>query len=749
MIRNRFLPAVLIGCILTAGMPVTAVAEEVSAVSGSAIEAEDLNQEPTKQGLENIIKAVKAMIPIPKELTEFEYYFNAESSYSSAYWSLNWHDKDYKKQIQVQVDQDGHLVSYSLYKDRNGYDTPEYLKSELESKAESFIKKVAPDISGKIEYVKAEQQGIYSGEYRYQFQRVENGIKMPDNTVTVGINYETGEAVYYNSSWLYDVEIPSAEVSVTKAEAAKKIGKSVKMKLSYQNAYKTDKNGNGTVKAFLVYSPDTSYIAVDAKTGEVYTTQNEWITRNESEMYDQSLTGSAKNAGAGGLTEQEILEVEGLEGIISREDAIKAVTGNKYLLLDKNLKNTVASLYKQSSYNQNKKAKYVWNISMSDPREIDYTGNDTYRAYAYASVDAETGKLISFSSSVKDIYSMNQKELDSLKVKYTQEQGQAFLEDFLKSQIPDKLKNSVLTDNRGSYIIAYKDSKEVYGGYSYQYDRTNEGISYPYNGIYGSVDGMTGKIYSFSYNWDDNVSFESPDNIISADRAFDCYIANDGYGLVYEINNVHIIDNSISPTKEKVLIAAGVNSYSRQSEIRLVYRTDITPSYISPFTGKQLSYDGEEYSGDQDLYSYNDIKDHESERRILLLADNGIGFKGGRFLPDQAITRKELCELLSLASLYYNNDQYKLDDNNSTITRMEAARFVIRISGYDKLAGLESVYRIDFKDKDKISEDDIGYAALANGLKLIICNGGNEFEPDADLTRAEAADMIFGMFTDK
>ena len=35
----------------------------------------------------------------------------------------------------------------------------------------------------------------------------------------------------------------------------------------------------------------------------------------------------------------------------------------------------------------------------------------------------------------------------------------------------------------------------------------NEGIEYPYNYLYGSVDGVTGKIYSFGSYWNENVEF--------------------------------------------------------------------------------------------------------------------------------------------------------------------------------------------------------------------------------------------------
>jgi hypothetical protein len=306
------------------------------------------------------------------------------------------------------------------------------------------------------------------------------------------------------------------------------------------------------------------------------------------------------------------------------------------------------------------------------------------------------------------------------------------------------LKNSVLTDNHDSYIIAYKDNKEVYGGYYYQYERVNEGINYSSNGINGSVDGVTGKIYSYSYNWNNDINFESPNNIITAKQAFDSYISMEGFALAYEINNINIYDSTIATKKATIDYA---EDYSIKNEIRLVYRTDISPAYISPFTGKQLNYDGEEYKKVQDTYSYSDIMNKDTTRNIRLLADIGVGFTDGKFLPEQAITTKELNEFLSQANFYYNTDKYTLKNDNSTITRIKAAKFIIQILGYDSIAKLKGIYGVEFKDKSQISEVNLGYAALAQGLKLITSNSDKEFKPSQNLTRAEAADMIIAMLS--
>lgn len=739
MVKKKIIPLALIGCMLFTGLPVNAAG--IAAVEGT--QARNSVTEPTDKKLESVIKVVKAKLFIPKEMTKFDYYYNTQNAYENAYWYLNWSNEDYSQNITVSVDQNENIIRYNFNDNKDGRSTPKYLKSELQSTAMDFIKKIEPKVADKIEFVKAESYGSYSSQYVYTFRRVENKIPMPDNTVTVGVNFETGKVTSYELNWLFDVKVPSADVKISEKEASEKLGKKVTMKLSYQNAYETDDKGNTTIKAFLVYSPELSYASVDAKTGEIYTTQNQWVNTTENQSKKEA---AADTAGNGGLSDEEITKIEDLKGLISKDKAIKAVTGNSNLLLDKNAKSVSARLYKYRDYHyiredgKSAEDKYVWNIYFSDPREVNNEkGGDAYRPHASATVDAKTGKLISFSSSVKDAYYYGLEGKELPKINYSKKQGQTILEKFLKDQIPNLFESSVLAANEGSYIIGYKGEKEIYGGYYYNYDRVHEKINYSYNGIHGAVDGITGKIYEFSYNWDENIQFESPKNIISPEKAYEYYNSMDTFGLIYEINNIHNYNG-------KAKVEQQAEGYSVKSEIRLVYRNDLYPPYVSPFTGKQLDYDGKEYKDNAGKYSYSDIKGHKSEKNILLLAELGVGFEGDKFLPDQAITGKELNGFLTKLNYYYDK-QYELNNNNSSITRIDAAKFTVQILGYDNIAKVKGIYNTAFVDQSQITESNIGYAALAYGLNLITKNDRNEFRPNEKLTRAEAADMVLTLLS--
>jgi len=731
---RRLFATILSGLMLASSIPAISLADVDSVPAVSAVASDSsVSSEPTAENMEKALLAVKAKISIPAEYSEFNYYFYDSSSYSNPYWKFVWRTSDGYSGIQVDCDTNYRITYYYKY---NYNDKPagiaKYLKSELKPKADEFIVKIAPELKNKFEFVSDEYASIYSGDYVYRYQRNENSVAFPDNTIEVGVNSITGEVTYASINWLYDKALPLAKAKITKEEAAKIIKENMTMKLVYKSDYIGiyDKNGNRKTRAYLVYEPSQDYIAVDAKTGEVYNESTEWVAANKSKSATEEASMDTKADTPVGLTDKEIAKIQELNNLISKDKAIEIVTSNKSLYIDKNLKSITASLSKIEKTDGS--ASYVWYINMRDPRKVDYTTDDTFRAYAYAAVDAKSGNIISFYANLPSYYNPEERKLDSVKVKYSKDEAREILESFLKKQISSKFKNSILVYSYDDYIIYYdvNKNKPVYGGYSFTYNRTNEGIEYPYNSIYGSVDGVTGKIYNYGYNWNDNVVFESAKGVISAEKAMDYYLANKGFDLKYEINTINKYDDGDT----------GYGSgYSVDYEIRLVYRPDVYPQYISPFTGEQLDYDGTVYKEKQP-YTYSDITDPVLYRDIFLLADMGVGFEGGMFLPDKAITAGELNKLLSgIGYGYFNEDDTA---NNKTITRELAAYTFISRLGLEKVAKLSDIYKTGYNDEADINKDYLGAVALAKALGLMEADSLNNFNPKKEVTRLESVKLI-------
>ena len=704
--------------------------------------------EPSVNALQDAIMAVKQKIQIPKEYSEFNYYYYGSGSYSDVYWSLNWRNPTDYSYIDVSLDKDLNFTGYSAYNySENRTGVPSYLKNELQDEAEAFIKLIAPDIYSKLDFVSADYDGVYNNSYTYNFQRKENGIIFPDNTVIVRVNAATGEIRSAYIDWLRGVKIPSSNVKLSKDDAAKIIGENLNMKLSYKtNYYRIFDSGNSEYvkKAFLVYEPEISYISIDANTGEVYLTKSEWIetdtARNEElkkEIADDS--SSVADAGSVVLTEEEIAKIRELENLISKDKAIEAVTSNKYLYIEDSLITYTAVLNQSYSTKDNERS-YVWNITLSDNRPIDYNKNeDRYRAYANATVDAKTGKILSFNASIKNNYNPTTGEWLPVEIKYTRDEGQEILEKFLKSQVRNRFDKTKLAEKRDDYVAYYKeDNIPVYGGYSYRYNRFNEEVEFPYNGINGSVDGVTGKIYNFYTNWDDDIIFESPKGAMAPDEAFDHYISKDGFDLLYEINVINQYDPNYK-SKERYYDYS--EAYKVAYEIRLVYCPDIYPSYISPFSGEQLDYQGEVFKTSEP-YQYSDIRDTDENREILLLADMNIGFEGGYFLPGNHITEGEINQLLEKLG-YWISDSETVNASTKLITREELAYNFIKRLGLEKISKIPGIYTTGYADEGQINRDYLGAVALAKGLKLFPEQNSSFFNPKNNITRREAVSMLF------
>ncbi len=721
--------------------------EAVPAVTMSmptpAQEAVKSEEEITQENMERILRKVKSTINIPEEYSEFEYDFMDSYRYNfiNTLWVFRWSTTDGNCSIEVGADEAGNIVGYSKYVYPTVEASPKFLKSELENKVDKFVYSLSEEFKGKL--TKLDTVGPNRNRYLYKYERTEHGIPMPANSIVVEVDNRTGEIYNCEVSWLFGADIEKPEIKLSEQQAKAKIDTQLEMKLCYRDNVIYNDDGTYEIKTFLVYYPETGYLAVDAKTGEIYDTRSEWNEiSNETgapEAEAKAMDSSAAVENGAGLTEKELEKIAELADLITKEAAIKSVRENKSLLMDKSMISVNASLSTYGNYYEKEK-RYVWNIRFSDPTPADYENNDYYRAYANATVDAKTGELISYRASLKDFYSMTPEEIDKVKTKYSVKKCRKIFEEFALAQNKEMFENTVFDSNNKEVVIAVKEDKSrVYGGNSFRYVRTNEGIRYDSNYITGAVDAVSGKIYNYRYNWYNNVKFDSPKKAISEKEAFDAYMSYDGFDLVYEIVTV----NNYVDTKK---IAAedfyyGDDQYYIDYKTRLVYRTEISPAYVSAFTGKQLDYDGEEYdSGKKTGYTYSDISGNKYERSILILADLGIGFEDGKFNPDKVITREELQEMLT-ALRYYRSTEDILKGNKK-LTRKVAAKAVATFLNLNTFAELKGIFKTGYADNDKIPEKYIGYIALVNGLNLIDADKNNNFNPDKGLTRAEAAELL-------
>lgn len=738
MKRKSFIALMLAGGLIFTSIPVqvdamsTVVAEAVTSESVQSNSTEDTK---LQANLSKIITEIKKKVTIPSDCTKFDSNYYGEEYGRGIQWNLNWSSEKGSHYFNVVCD-DNANITFINDRDYDKYDKQEpinYLIKELRPVADAFIKKVAPEVWGHVTYQTASYVGYYNNCYQFEYVRTENGIMMPDNTITIQISAADKKVQRYNANWLFGLSIPSKDVKISKEQATEKIKKQVSMELKYLTKWSED---GKTRSAYLVYAPNNNYIAVDAKTGEVYTSREQWIETSEKESAMQDTSKNESNAGGSTLTKEELAQIKEIGSLITKEQAIDKVVKNKYLLMDANIKAISASLSGYRLYGNEKEKQYVWSISLTDPRVTDDSKNDYYRASAYATVDAKTGEILSYHSSVKNADQMTTDELEKAKTKLSKEECAKIYEAFAKSQNEKQFTNTKQSSVIQGYIYDYVKEIPVYGGYTFGYERVNEGIPYADNYFTGSVDSISGKVFEYNKNWDTTIKFESSKNAMSPEQAFNAYIKLDGYELVYEINTVHKLAKSgdANGTIE--------NSYSMEYQPRLVYRTNINPNTISPFTGKQLDWSGNVYVSQlKKSADYTDIKGHKYERSILLLRDLGAGSEELKFRPNDVITGKELQSLAEKLFYEASRDEIKLKSNNG-ITKQQLAKYTVQILGYEKVATMGDIFRCGYTDDAKIGKDYYNYVAIAKALKLF--GNGNEkaFQPTAKITRGEAADIL-------
>ncbi len=516
------------------------------------------------------------------------------------------------------------------------------------------------------------------------------------------------------------------------------------MVLQYRLTYYSE----GKEKVFLAYSPDRTYVAVDAKNGKIYTEKIYWGSGTDFDNGFNEEAAEADEAGADyesskevRLSDAEIKKIDEIKDIITSEEAISLIKNNSMLFIDPNLTSARCNLYSNND-------EYYWSIYLWDERPVDYndysTYYDYYRGSASAYINAKTGKLISFSATTKDYYDYTNEGSDVFKANFTKKQCKKAFEDFVKATDPEKFEFVKLSNVYDQKVSIYDyTSGEKYssltGGYSYSYGRYYKDIPFNANSISGAVEAVTGKVTRYYVNWTD-AEIPEPENIIGEDKAFDAYISCDGFDLVYEL--VAKYDNYDN-----------YYGYDREAKARLVYRTAIYPNYIDAFTGKQLNYYGEEYKPAGVSYKYTDINGTKYERAIKLLADMGYGFDGEEYMPDAKITNEEFERLLG-AGGYYSYSYYDVEEDendvinndDSTVTRQEAARLVIIRLGGEKMAQMD-IYKTGYSDEKKIAKENIGAVALCKGLGIMGAKSGKKFKPNNAVTRGEAADIIIKMLS--
>ncbi len=655
--------------------------------------------EADSQALEKAITRAKSVIQVPESYSDFNYSTsqNTVNGKAYTYWNLSWNDLKEGGSIYVTVDEDGNLTNYYGYKNAGPEEKglSKITKAQGLSAAAAFLAKALPGYGARMKEIPNPDQRVYGNEYVYNFRLYVNDIPVDFAGATLSVNRFTGDVQsYYYNGITADLKLTSYPTSagvIGGEKAATAYIEKIGVPLKYNSFFDYAKR---SLRVFPVYEFSAYNKAIDAKTGEPVKTfaDNYGIYRGADGMG----TMESKDKGNGSsYTEEELKAIEKTQNLISREEAerIARQAGTDF--------GPLQYISLESHYIE--KNKYIWNLSFEQ---------------GYASVNAATSELTSFS--IYEDYRYNGGGM-------SKERAQAIAEDFLKKASPEKFAQmKLMTDE--NYYVGSEDSPYHY----FNYVRQVNGIDFANNNFNVSVNKVTGKVVSYYSEWYDTASFPALDKVVGEEKAFAAAaVANIGnYGLVYK---------KVSET-----------------EIGLVYDfLNGSGMLMDAFTGQRINWDGTPYVMG---VNYTDIKGNWAESMILQLQENGYYLPAqgdNKFNPRSVTTQIEFLRYLysPVQSQYAEDDAFynmlvisgivKKEEINAqaNLTRQEAAKFVTRYMGYDKLAQKTTIFRNFFRDTPAAGYQ--GYATIVYAFDIIKGDAAGNFAGTRTLNHAEAAKVIY------
>ncbi len=664
-----------------------------------------------------VLTSVKSRIYVPEECSEFQIYPQMYDGKKS--WSLNWStpgDTDDYKHVSAEVMENQVITQYYLYEGKSGNEPfygnkrlPSYSEDEAVLKAKAYFEGINPSIAALYDFSQAEVN-VGIDAYSVNVPRVENGIIVTYNSAYISINHQSGKLLGMSASYDEGVSFPVADGVITAVAASEAFKANNGLELIYTTFYDYEENKNGKV-AKIVFAPTGKGSVIDAFTGEAVDISN------NIGIYRDAMMGAGASESANKvfdsasirLTEQEVKSIEDMSGLISAEEAVDMIMAMPELDMPEGVDIRSSRVMKYDD-------KYVISLNFDNGGREDYKGGSAW-------LNAQNGELISF-------YSYN--DVNSTEgERYSRGDASSAIETFLGKYLGDYAANIKYREENSEII----ENKSSYNAYYY---RMKNGLPYYQNNISVTVDTATLKVTNYNFTWDNSIVFEDADGLVDGDVAYDALFA------------------AVSPQLGYTLEKSG------DKVARLVYHINTNGiSYIDAKTGVPLDFDGKEYKEPAPIV-YTDLEGHYAKEAIEALVQIGVHIEGEQFLPNNIITQNEFLQLVSKCvwdfypmyggrvdadSIYRNaisNGVIKKGEEapDDPLTRELAVMYLLRAMGFKHFAEINGIFKSSFIDQNDIAAEMFGYVAIAEGLDIIKGSGGS-FMPKSEMTRAEAATMLY------
>lgn len=661
-------------------------------------------------------------------------------------YDVNWTSRNDKgRSVNVTVNAlNGKVNSAYVYEQMNGNDQKIAVITNKEGQdlADSFMKKLFPKEFDQVKLIKNNDYYVGSSGV-YSYYRVVNGIVANMDYINVDIDLINGKVRGFNYNWTDDLKVQEPQNVISKEKAEEILRKNAKLNLNYttvRDKYGYEVEGK-TVK--LVYNCDfPEGDMVNANDGKL-------VMQNITDLTDmkkKDLNENQKNDFYSKYKpeiklEKEINQKEAEEKI---KTLIKELYGEGFNIERVNYSEG------EGGYNKNEK---IWAADFS--KKVGELSQD-----GHITLDANTGMLVNLYK-----YNNDRKDNTNKEIKLTWEAAYDRAIEAIGKYFPQKVKELVTEQTFHDYNKISNTKALGYINYSFYFNRSVDKIGYSDNGIGVEFDGVTGELIRINSNWDKDIKFPKAENIIDSKKA------------------ENIIFDKYKPELRYVSINNG-DYKNPQYATKLIYRLNNSINYyenfnLDAFTGKFVSRDGNEI--DENLESFiNKIKGSKNEKELTILAQQNI-INTKDFEVNKEMTRIDLIKMLVNARGYkpymlegaqdlkfsgaakgtedykYLQMAVKYDiienkpelqfNGNDKITRLDAAKALIKFAGYDKLAKLKDIYVLNIKDIKDLDSENIGYATIAKGLDILEIKDGCLY-PNSNITMDEGAHGMYMVLSD-
>jgi len=692
-------------------------------------------EETADTRLARVTQAVKKTLDLDTDSYET---FNGSCSENLApVWTLGW-GRD-KSSLSIDALEDGTVVS--LYRWDNSFKPsdyrwtfpafPEIGEEGDQAVAENFLSRVLRPGETVELGEPTNKGGLDSSGAEYSGHILLNGLPSPLN---YSIFVENGQV----TSFRRDVPetaviggVPSPDAPADQAEAAEALSETLKLRLEY--VLKDSDSG----RAVLRYTPGEAHsYLVDAGTGKLI---------DLTELEEKLPNGTARSAGAAGdniamtsakdvaadeagLTEAEQSGVEQMEGVLSREDldkALRAVTA--YGLRGYAL---VSASYEAYSAEGGGEARVLCSLRYARTENGE-------RLTRTITVDAKTGKADSIWSSAP--YGREKK--------LTEKEALEKAEAFLKSYCPER--DLVLYESGSEAMPLRADTRP---DWSFTFAQKVNGLPFGGNAVRVGIDSADGSIYSLSSSWDEGVTFDSANGLVSMETALAAWAETYETTLAYR-NVPRKLDKS-DPIQARLMEQDMEYYYA----LRLTYGLERAEDYsgVDAKTGEAVREDGMNRT---EPLVYTDLSGSAAKADIEKLAQYGVGYAGEKFRPGRNITQWDLVALLySLRGTAVDPDAldgnerenayysaYRMGalrpedrDDGAVLSRSDVVKLLLDAAGYGSAARLEGVYTCGYSDKGSIPDGELGYASIAQALGM----ASGTYAGNRSAARGETASML-------